>query len=304
MRPPLPFLLAAFLFGALLLAACESPPAITEGSAPTDTTVTDDLGRAVSFAHPPQRLLALAPSLTEMVFAVGAGDRLVAASPADNHPPQVRTLPTFSTFPLDHEGVVALAPDLLLATDQINSVTDAGALATVGVPTAFLRFETVADVPRAMRRLGALLGTDGDTPARAFEARVDSIRTAAEGREAPRTLLLVGDDVLYAFGRDSYASEAIRIAGGENLTDVFEGQAATLSDEWVLDAAPEVIVVLVEGYDPATLLEKHPTWRLLPAVRDERVYGLHPDLLSRPGPRLAQGIETLWQHLHRPGAPR
>jgi ABC-type Fe3+-hydroxamate transport system substrate-binding protein len=298
----LPLLLAALLLAALLLAAggCVDDTAITDSGTP-DTTVTDALGRTLAFPYPPPRVLSLAPNLTEAVFAVGAGGRLAGASQADTYPPAAAALPRFSTFPLDHERLVALEPDLLLATDQINAPSDAEPFARLGIPTYFFSFARVADVPAAMRTAGALLGADGEGPARRFEARVDSVRRAAGGRPRPRTLLLVGDDVLYAFGRGSYASEAVRIAGGENLTDAFDGQAATLSDEWVLQAAPEVVVVLVEPYDPARLLERHPTWRGVPAVRDGRVYGLDPDLVSRPGPRLADGIARLSALLHGGG---
>jgi len=296
--PRLPILPVAFAL--LLLAGCGSDTAITEPGA-ADTTVTDALGRAVTFRHPPARVLPLAPNLTEVAFAVGAGDRIAAVSPSDDYPEAVASLPRFSTFPLDPEAVVALEPDLLLATDQVNHPADVASFADLGIPTYFFSFVRVADVPAALRTAGALLGGDGEPAARDFEARVDSVRRAVEGRPRPRTLLLVGDDVLYAFGRHSYASEAVRLAGGDNLTDAFAGQAATLSDEWVLERAPEVVVVLVEPYDPARLLERHPTWRNVPAVRDGRVYGLDPDLVSRPGPRLAEGIARLAALLHDDG---
>ena len=243
--------------------------AITDVVLP-DTTVTDALGRAVTFSYPPPRVLSLAPNLTEVVFAVGAGDRLAGASPADTYPPAAAALPRFSTFPIDHERLVALEPDLLLATDQINATADVSPFKSLGIPAYFFSFERVADVPAALRQAGALLGGDGEGPARRFEARVDSVRRAVEGRPRPRTLLLVSDDVLYAFGRSSYASEAIELAGGESVTDEFYGPSATLSDEWVLEQAPEVVVVLAEPYDPSSLLAYHPTWQNMPAVREGR----------------------------------
>lgn len=292
----LPFVLLA-LSGE---AGCRSDSATT-GSGAADSTVTDALGRAVTFPHPPARVLTLAPNLTEIVYAVGASARLAGASPSDTYPAAVAALPRFSTYPLDHEGVVALEPELLLATDQVNSPADAAPFDLLGIPTYFFSFTRVSDVAAALRTAGHLLGGDGEPAARQFEARVDRVRRAAEGQERPRTLLLVGDDVLYSFGRDSYASEAVRLAGGENLTDAFEGPVATVSDEWVLEQAPEVIVVLAAPYDPARILERHPTWRNLPAVRAGRVHGVDPDLVSRPGPRLADGIARLAALFHGDG---
>ena len=298
-----------FLFGPLLLillgvaSGCQSSPGATdlaeEAPDPITIAVTDALGRTVTVPMRPARVLSLAPNLTELVYAVGAGDRLAGASQADDFPAAVDSLPRFSTFPLEPEGLVVLEPDLLLATDEINSPTDAAGLADLGMPTYFFTFATVADVPNAMRTLGDLMGTDAMPVAQAFEERVASVQARVAGATRPRTLLIIGDDVLYAFGEASYASEAVRLAGGENLTDAFEGRAATLSDEWVLQAAPEVVVVLAgDDYNPAQLLERHPTWRLLPAVQNGRVFGLNPDWLSRPGPRLADGIEALAAVLH------
>ena len=265
-----------------------------------EVVLTDAIDRSVSLMLPVERVLSLAPNLTEIVYAVGGGGRLAASSQADSFPPEVSELSQFSTFPLDHERIVELNPGLLLATDEINSPTDADALAEVGIPTYFFSFADIASIPAAMRQTGELLGVDGEPAATAFEATVDSVRAATEGRPKPRTLLLIGDDVLYAFGRESFASEAVRAAGGDNLTDAFEGRRAVLSDEFVLEAEPEVIIVLTDeaAYTSEQLLEKHPTWDIVPAVRNGRVHGIHPDLLSRPGPRLTLGLAQLASLLH------
>ncbi len=294
---PAPVRFAPLVF-LLTLAACTSPDAPDARPTTADAAVTDDLGRSVSLPSPPARVLALAPSLTETVYAVGAGGRLVGASPSDTYPPRVRALPSFSTFPLDHERVVSLRPDVLLATDQVNRVEDADALAAAGVPTVFFRFDGLADVPRVLRATGALLGTDGETPAAAFERRIGAVRTAVAGAIRPRVLVLVSDETPYTFGAASYVSDVVEAAGGVSVTDAFPEPAAVAGEEWVIGAAPEVVVVLAEPYDAAGLTAHHPAWRALPAVRAGRVHGFDPDLMSRPGPRLADGVETLARLLH------
>lgn len=265
-----------------------------------ETVVTDAAGRTMTLRIPVCGVLSLAPNLTEIVYAIGGADHLLAASQADTFPPEVRELPAFSSFPPDHERIVELNPDLILATADINSPHDADALAHVGIPTYFFSFGDIASIPAAMRQMGALLGTDGGPAARAFEATVDDVRASTEGLYKPRTLLLIGDDVLYAFGRESYASEAIRAAGGNNLTDAFEGRAAVVSDEFVLDVQPEVIIILTDeaAFTANQTLETHPTWSIVPAVRNGRVHAIHPDLLSRPGPRLAVGLTQVAALLH------
>lgn len=282
--------LLALLIAVVAAAGCADGPG----------TVRDDAGRAVNLTDTPRRVLSLAPNVTEMVALAAGPGRLVGAARADDFPPDVTRLPRFQSFPLDREAVIGLTPDLVLGSTDVNSTDDADALASLGVPTYLFSFERVADIPRALRTLDTLLNVNGGTrAAEAFEARVEAVRSAVAGYTPVRVLLLVGDDALYAFGRDSYASEMVRLAGGLNVTDGYSGAAAQPSDEAVLELAPEVIVVLAGAdYDAARLVERHPAFATLPAVVNGRVYGMDPDLASRPGPRVADGLERLARLLH------
>ena len=274
------------------LAACQS--------APPPGDLTDDAGRAVVLEATPERVLPLAPNLTELVAAAAGVERLAAVSQSDNHPAAVRELETFTSFPLDFERVVELAPDLVLASSDVNTVSQADRLAELGFPSFVFTFDEVADVPRALRQLDAILGTDdGERVAGDIERRVAFVGRTVAGFVPPRVLLLAGDDALYAFGRDSYASELVRLAGGENLTDRYDGAAAQPGEEDVIRMGPEVIFVLAgDDYNPADLLEKHPTFFTLPAMQSGRVYGLDPDLVSRAGPRIVEGLEQIARLLH------
>ncbi|WP_420454158.1 ABC transporter substrate-binding protein [Rubrivirga sp.] len=278
------------LVGALAWAGC---------AADAPSPVRDDLGRAVALDGT-ATVLGLAPNLTELVATAAGTDRLAGVGVSDDFPPGIDGLPRVQMLPLDTEAVVALDPDLAFGSDDVNTADAADALGALGVPTYLFRFDEVADVPRALRTLDTLLASTGGARAAAdFERRVAAVQSAVQPFSPPRVLLLVGDETLYAFGRDSYASELVRLAGGDNLTDVYDGAAAQPSDEVVLEMAPEVIVVLAgPDYDPARLLERHPTFFSLPAVQNGRVYGLDPDLVSRPGPRLVEGLERLARLLH------
>jgi ABC-type Fe3+-hydroxamate transport system substrate-binding protein len=294
MRPSLLLLLA--------LAACR-PATPPDGAAPVSDalTLTDDLGRSVELRLPIDRVIPLAPNLTEIVYATGAGEAVAAAGTSDDYPDAVASVPRVSAIPLDFEAIADRRPGLVLATDQVNSVEDAERLASLGIPVHFFHFDEVRDVPRAMRITGEILGAadSAEVAALAFEDAVATVKERVQDAEPVRALVLVGDEVLYAFGKDSYVSEMVRLAGGEPITDVFEGDAAVLQDEFVLEAEPEAIVVLAgEDYDPAGLLEHHPTWRLLPAFQNDRVLGLDPDWVSRPGPRLPLGLDALARAFH------
>ena len=288
MRPPRPALLVLLV---ALAAGCQA-------AAPGG--VADDLGRSVAVPGRVGEVLPLAPNVTELVAAAAGVERLAGVSVSDDFPPGVDGLPRFQSYPLDTEAVVALDPSLAIGSDDVNPTDQADGLSALGVPTYLFAFDEVADVPRALRTLDTLLATSGGAPAAAaFERRVRAVERAVRPFSRPRVLLLVGDEALYAFGRDSYASELVRLAGGENLTDAFTGRAAQPSEEAVLEFAPEVVVVLAgPGYDAEQLFRRHPAFVDLPAVQDGRVYGLDPDLVSRAGPRLAEGLERLARLLH------
>lgn len=280
--------LVGLLVLVLLLAGCRA-------EAPAPVGFTDDLGRSVVLAAPPERVVPLAPSMTEVVAAAAGVERLVAVSPHDHHPPAVRDLPRIGIYPLDVEAVVAHRADLAVGTTQINDPADGDRLGELGVPTVYFRFERLADVPRVLRRVGALLGTEAraDSAAAAFEARLAELEATRPEGPPPRTLVLIGDDVLYAFGGASYVHEMVRLAGGASLTAAFEGEGVTLSPEFVLREQPERIVVLGVDYDPERLTRRHPAFRGLPAVVEGRVCGVDPDLIGRPGPRLVEGVAAL-----------
>lgn len=282
---------ALFLLALLGTAAgCADGP---EPAAP----FTDDLGRPVALAGPAARVVTLAPSLTEIVYTAGGGTRLVGVGQPDNYPPAVDTLSRFNIFPVDFEAVAALRPDLALATDQVNTPRAAETLAALDVPVAFFTFNRLADVPRVVRAVGQLLGTSADAEAAAagLERRMDALRARTDTlAHRPTVLFLIGDDVLYSFGRESYMHELIALAGGRSIQEGTDAVAPVLNDEYVLTHRPDVIVgPWGEGYDPAALLANHPTWDVVPALRDGRVYGVDPDLFLRPGPRLVDGAETL-----------
>ena len=159
----------------------------------------------------------------------------------------------------------------------------------------------MSDIPRALRTLDTLLAASGGGPAAdAFEARVAAVRSATAAMTKKRVLLLVGAEngALYAFGRDSYASEVVRLAGGDNVTDTFSGDAAQPSVEWVLENAPEVIIIAGEGDMRTALVEAAPALAQLLAVQEGRVYALPADLILRPGPRTIDALEALARRLH------
>jgi iron complex transport system substrate-binding protein len=256
----------------------------------------DGLGRTVEVPNNPTRVVSLAPSLTEIVFLAGAGDRLVAVTTADDYPPAVSRITQIGAFPLNHEAVVAQSPDLVLATDQVNNPHDLESISELGIPVVFLKFESIGNILTAVSEVGSLLNTT--TAARSAAASLTSrwtrvLRTSSTTNK-PKLLVLIGHDILYAFGGDSYVNEMIAAAGAISVTAGLPGQSAVLSDEFVLGSEPDIIIVAGKSdFTPDELLANHPSWDVIPAVRNNRVFSINPDLISRPGPRVIEGTERI-----------
>ena len=300
-------LLLPLLAATLAIAGCGTDPT---GGPPCqrDTTLTDALGRRVELALPAERVVTLAPNLTEIVFAAGAGDRLVGVTTSADFPPAADTLPTVQAYPqVNFEAVAARRPDLVLATDQVNAPRDAAPLRAGGAPTYFFSFSELGDIPAAVEQAGRLLGTPRQAPRAA-----DSLRRVARrleerttraiehtDAERPLVLFLIGDETLYTFAEDSYVQEAIRIAGGRSATADLPTNAP-LSEEFVLEKQPDVIVgAFGTDYDPDKLARLYPSWRgVVPALENGRVYSVKPPLFLRPGPRVFKGTQQLARLLH------
>jgi len=268
------------------------------------STVTDDLGRTVQLDQPIHRVVSLAPNLTELVYAAGAGSTLVAVTTADDYPPAVDTLDRLSALPVDFEAIAAHNPDLVLATDQVNPPGDADTFGALDVPVYFFSFSSLRDVFDGLRTMGTLLNSESAArdSVQSLRRRVENLRTQTnelDPEERPRVLVLIGDDTLYSFGADSYIHNLVEMAGGRSVTASLDARAPTLTDEYVLTEKPDVIVgAWGLDYDPTRLQKLHPTWDVVPAVQNDRVYSLPVALLLRPGPRLVDGAWRMAAHLH------
>jgi iron complex transport system substrate-binding protein len=289
---------ASLLLILLLLASCNREQAASDAS----LDFTDDLGRSVTLEQPVNRVISLAPSLTEIIFAAGAGSKLVGVTTADFYPPAIDTLPRFTALPVDFEAIARLQPDLALATDQVNSPRVAETFEVLDIPVVFLAFPNLESIMEGIRKVGEILGTDTIARAAAdsLEREIELIRTFTDmAEDRPLVLFLIGDETLYSFGDESYVHEVIRLAGGQSVMENIGATSPVLSDEYVLRAAPEVIFLPRDStYNVSRLLELHPTWDTVPAIRDGRVYTIPPEYIELPGPRIMEGLRRMAEYLH------
>jgi iron complex transport system substrate-binding protein len=279
---------ALFLLGSSLAAA--------------QVTVTDDLQRTITLPKPAQRVVSLAPSITESLFAVGAGPLVVGVTDYCNYPPEAKqkqrvggmTTPSIET-------IAALRPDLILVSMEGNLQEDFSNLTALGVPVAVTNPRSLEGIYRSLTMLGTLTA-HADSAARlvaALRSREQSIARSSPA-QAPRVLLLVSIQPLIAAGDRTFIDELLRRAGSRNVAAGLQMTYPTLNREAVVHDDPDVIFVMSDVLStPEALVQMYPEWKRLSAVRNGHIHRIDADIISRPGPRAVDGLQLLSSLIHR-----
>lgn len=263
-------------------------------------SITDDLGREVTFAQAPERIVSIAPSNTEILFALGLDDQVVAVDAFSDYPPEATAKPQVGDYvEPDLEQVVAAAPDLVLAAG-IHEGTVLPALESLGVLVVVVEPETLDEVYEGI----GLIGRIAAVPERAerlvcdLETRVAAVESAVAGASRPRVFFELAPE-LYTAGPGSFIDDMITRAGGENIAADAAEMWPQLSNEAVVAADPEVILLADHeaGVTPAEVADR-PGWQEVDATVQSRIAPIDPDLVARPGPRIVDGLEEIARILH------
>lgn len=260
--------------------------------------IIDDVGDTLVIGAPPQRIVSLNPSTTEVLFAIGAGARVVGRTTWDRWPDSARLVPDLgSALPPNVEAVLAAHPTLVLLYAGEDTRSAARALRRAGVPTLTLRTDRVADFVRTTRMLAR---ATGDTlRARlvvdSVSATLERVRRATAGRARVTAFWKVWDRPLMTIGRGSFLSELVTIAGGTNLYDDLPSPSPTVTIEDVARRNPDVIFVTA-GTEAA--LRSAAPWQAVRAVREHHFVAVDESLVGRPGVRLGEAAMSLARLLH------
>lgn len=265
--------------------------------------VRDEAGRLVRLRPHPQRIVTLMPSLTEVVFALGLGRRLVGVAQYSDYPPPARKLPRVGSYVSPNlERIVALNPDLVLASKDGNPAWMVDKLAGMGVPVYVTAPGRPQELPASLARLGRVCGAAraGRELARRLEQSFARVARRLEGVKPVPVLMVIGSHPLISVGRGTINHHLIEMAGGRNIAAPAPGRWPKLSLEYVLQARPRVVVVstMERGQHLQAVLAY---WRNLPGLAGNpgyRVASIQSDLIDRPGPRLGRGLVTLARILH------
>ena len=268
-------------------------------------SVRDMLGREVVLAAPPARIVSLVPSVTEIVFSLGAQDRLVGRTDFCDYPLRVRSKPSVGGMVNPNlETLVALKPDLVIGTDEGNREETFRQLERLRIPTYLVHANRIAETVDLITRVGALTGHQADVPRLTGEMlqRVEAVRRAVAPFPRPRVLYVLWPDPLIVPGRASMLTELIEIAGGESITAADTDAYPRFSLEAAVTRAPEVIILADHSTGASTAGRAAPEkWQRLvsvPAIRDGRLHSADLSVLHRYGPRVPEGLETLARMIH------
>ena len=314
------------LIGVMALAACtgtatptmtiphtEAPtqlpttsPTMMPEPTPEPIVLIDALGRELVFDNPVQRVVSIAPSNTEILFAVGAGDLLVGRDEFSDYPEAAVEVPSIgSTYgDLNVEAIVGLDPDLILAAD-INPPEQIQAMEEVDLPVFVLGnpsdFEGLFE---NLETVGILTGHAADAQALVndFQTRLDNITSILEGVEPIRLFYEIdGSDpsAPWTTGSSTFQQLIFEQAGGDNIASDIEGWGQISLEELIV-RDPEVILFGTGPFVPTTveILSSRSGWGDITAVKEGQVFGVNTDLLDLPGPRLIEGLETVVKILH------
>jgi len=242
--------------------------------------------------RPAERIVALAPHLTEMVFAVGAEQALHAVVSHSDYPEAARNLPVIGGYRgLDFEAILRLQPDLVLAWGNGNPATQIDRLRQLGLPVWITPGRQFEDVPTTLRHLGRLTDRQdqADRIAANFEGKVRRLTEQHRDRPRLKGFFEIWPAPLITVGPDHFISEAMQRCSIDNIVERGLGDTPTWSEEAVLRAGPDLIITS----PPARDFDRWKRWQQLPAVRHDGLIVMPPDILMRVGPRLADALETL-----------
>lgn len=299
-------------------AALTAIPTLTPAAPPTPTTeptatataapeypltLTDDEGTAVTLPAEPDAVVSLTPATTELLFALRAGDKLVGRTDFDDYPPEVVEVPAVATFSgVLIEQVVDLEPDLVIAGgNNFTPPGDVDRLRDLGLPVLVVYAPDMAGVLADIRLIGLAMGaeSEADSIVADVQARIDEVSAAVADLERPRVFYEIGfEPEIYGPAPESFIADMVSLAGGEPIT-TNDPAVFSISLERLVTLDPEVIVLgdAAYGVCPTSVVIR-PGWTAITAVRDGNVRPVDDIIVTRPGPRIGEGLAALALAIH------
>lgn len=249
----------------------------------------------------PRRIVSLAPSVTETVFALGFGNRLVGVTSHCDYPVEAKRLPKIGDFMSPSlEVIAAKQPDLVIGVTGATDPARAREIERLGIKITLVSVSSVSEILSSFKHIAALLGDPdaGATLVEKIRAQFDKVKRRIAPAPRRSTLLAVGLRPLVAVGGKNFLDELITLAGGENIAGNASQPWLNLPDEYVVAKAPQVIIQAGMGSDAGGPTRQWSDLKSIPAVKERRVYTYNSDKILRPGPRIGEGLEEIARLIH------
>ena len=266
-------------------------------------SVTDQVGRTLVVPENPTRVIALAPSITEIIYDLGQEKRLVGVTQYSTYPSEAELLPRVGSYVrLDIEKIVALKPDLCLATKDGNPKHIVDKIVSLGIPVYVINPQNIQQIMDTITRLGSLLHAEQTAAALVsdMEKRIGQVQARVKNMpDRPRVFFQIDAEPLFSAGTDTFIHELIELAGGINTT---AGEVSYPRYSWedIIVLQPEIVLIssMAGGLAPEYLLNSWKKWNLLSAVKNNQIFVVDAELFDRPTPRLVNGLEVIAAIIH------
>ena len=265
--------------------------------------VTDQVGRILEVPDNPARVIALAPSITEIIYDLGQEERLVGVTQYSTYPPEAESLPRVGSYVrLDIEKIVALKPDLCFATKDGNPKHIVDKIVSLGIPVYVINPRNLQQIMDTITRLGSLLHSEQAAAGLVSDMakRIGQVQAhVKKGGHRPRVFFQIDAEPLFSAGTDTFIHELIELAGGINTT---AGEVSYPRYSWedIIGLQPDIVLIssMAGGLAPEYLLNSWKKWNLLSAVKNDRIFVVDAELFDRPTPRLIDGLELIAAIIH------
>lgn len=272
-----------------------------EGQPREKESLTDDRGKPIEVPENVQRIVSLAPSVTEILFVLGLEGYIVGVDDNSDYPEAALSLERVGGWIPDVEKIVALKPDLVIASDMTSEEVVAS-LEDKGLTVVYLAPKTVGGVLENIRLVGSITGRrdTAEKVVEGLERRIERITALTKKSECYQPTVYLEYYPYWTFGPGSFGDDLISLAGGRNIAADAAAEYINLSSEYIVGSNPEIIIFTTSEYTTTTIEEirSRPGFSTVRAVQNNRIYTIDDDLLSRPGPRLVDALEMLAQLIH------
>lgn len=268
-----------------------------------DRLLTDETGRKVKIPYPARRIISLAPSITEILFALGLNEEIAAITNFCDYPEAVLGKPRIGGFVNpDTEKIVSLKPDLIIGIRDGNRMDTVHRLNDFGFPVYLIDPKGFDGVLGTIKNIGDVVGREKESR-RLIKELVDkreNMITLTRSLSKPKVFFQVGDVPLITVGKGTLADDLIRLAGGRSISENELVSYPSYGIETILARAPEIIIMtsMESKKDHMNLVKKWQNWKSIPAVKMNAIYVIDSNLVDRPTPRIAEGLEALARIIH------